>query len=86
MFTSELQFPKPPEHRFNGHSTLRKVYPKLSFISNERLAVMEININRTGLKLFVIVAVIVACYLFIDNNPEVQESIKEVLRTIYLIN
>ncbi len=52
----------------------------------ESTAVMDITINRTGLKLFVIVAVIVACYLFIDNNPEVQESIKEVLRTIYLID
>ena len=47
---------------------------------------MDITINPTVLKLFVIVAVIVACYLFIDNNPEVQESIKEVLRTIYLID
>ncbi len=47
---------------------------------------MEININRTGLKLFVIVAVIVACYLFIDNSPELQESIKEVLRTMYLMD
>ncbi len=47
---------------------------------------MEITINRTGLKLFVILVVIVACYLFIDNSPELQESIKEVLRTIYLIN
>ncbi len=47
---------------------------------------VEININRTGLKLFVILVVIVACYLYIDNNPELQESIKEVLRTIYLMD
>ncbi len=47
---------------------------------------MEFTINRTGLKLFVILVVIVACYLYIDNNPELQESIKEVLRTIYLID
>ena len=47
---------------------------------------MEITINRTGLKLFVILIVIVACYLYIDNNPELQESIKEVLRTIYLMD
>jgi len=48
--------------------------------------VVEININRTGLKLFVILVVIVACYLYIDNNPELQESIREVLRTIYLMD
>ncbi len=47
---------------------------------------MDITVNRTGLKLFVIVAVIVACYLFIDNSPELQESIREILRTIYLID
>ncbi len=47
---------------------------------------MEITINRTGLKLFVILVVIVACYLYIDNNPELQESIREVLRTIYLMD
>ena len=47
---------------------------------------MEITINRTGLKLFVILVVIVACYLYIDNNPELQESIKEVLRTMYLMD
>ncbi len=47
---------------------------------------MDITINRTGLKVVVILAVIVACYLFIDNNPALQESIKEVLRTIYLID
>lgn len=47
---------------------------------------MEITINRTGLKLFVILVVIVACYLYIDNNPELQESIKEILRTIYLMD
>ncbi len=47
---------------------------------------VEININRTGLKLFVILVVIVACYLYIDNNPELQESIREVLRTIYLMD
>jgi len=44
------------------------------------------NINPTVLKLFVFVAVIVACYLYIDNNPELQESIREVLRTIYLMD
>ena len=47
---------------------------------------MEITINRTGFKLFVILVVIVACYLYIDSNPELQESIKEVLRTIYLMD
>ena len=47
---------------------------------------MEININRTGLKVFVILVVIVACYLFVDNSPELQESIREVMRTIYLID
>jgi len=47
---------------------------------------MEITINRTGLKLFVILVVIVACYLYIDNSPELQESIKEILRTIYLMD
>ena len=47
---------------------------------------MEITINRTGLKLFVILVVIAACYFFIDNSPELQESIREILRTIYLID
>ena len=47
---------------------------------------MEITINRTGLKLFVTLVVIAACYFYIDNNPELQESIKEVLRTIYLMD
>jgi len=44
------------------------------------------TISRTGLKLFVVLLVIVACYLFIDRNPEVQEAIRDVLRTMYLID
>lgn len=47
---------------------------------------MDITVNRTGFKLFIMLAVIVACYFYVDSNPELQASIKDVLRTIYLIN
>lgn len=46
---------------------------------------MEITIDRVWLKVVVLLAALVVCYLFIDNNPEVQQSIRATLRTFYLI-
>lgn len=46
---------------------------------------MDLLINRSWFKWIVLVAVIVGGYVYIRNNPDVQASIKDVLRTIYLI-
>ena len=46
---------------------------------------MDILINRAWFKWIILLAVIVACIVYIQNNPDVQAEIKEFLRTIYVI-
>ena len=46
---------------------------------------MDILINKAWIKWIVLLAIVVACGVYIHNNPDVQASIREFLRTIYVI-
>ena len=46
---------------------------------------MDILINKAWFKWIALLAVVVGCGVYVYNNPEAQASIRDFLRTIYVI-